>query len=143
MVRGEVDKESNIWHLMRARSGWRQGNILAVNIIDSYRFGLVVINGKKYISDVIIFPDRVRSEWWRQRGHELCLEDITEVLTENPEVLIVGTGESGLMRVLPETKQSTEAQGIKLIVETTDKACQTYNQLCHSQRVVAALHLTC
>ncbi len=114
-----------------------------MNIIDSYRFGLVVINGKKYTSDVIIFPGRVRSGWRRQTGHELCLEDIAEVLTENPEVLMVGTGESGLMRVLPETKQSTEARGIKLIVETTDKACQTYNQLCHSQRVVAALHLTC
>jgi len=128
---------------MRARSGRRQGNIMAVNIIDSYRFGLVVINGKNYTSDVIIFPDRVRSEWWRQSGHELCLEDIAEVLTENPEVLIVGTGESGLMMVLPETKQSAEAQGIKLIVETTDKACQTYNQLCHSQKVVVTLHLTC
>ncbi len=114
-----------------------------MNIIDSYRFGLVVIDGKQYTSDVIIFPDRVRSEWWRQRGHELCLEDITEVLTENLEVLIVGTGESGLMMVLPEMKQSAEVQGIRLIVETTDKACRTYNQLCHSQRVVAALHLTC
>ncbi len=142
-MRGEVDKESNIWHLMKARSGRRQGNIMAVNIIDSYHFGQIVINGKNYTSDVIIFPDRVGSEWWRQSGHELCLEDIAEVLTDHPEVLIVGTGESGLMRVLPETKQSTEAQGIKLIAETTDKACQTYNQLCHSQRVVAALHLTC
>ena len=116
---------------------------MAVNIIDSYQFGLVVINGEKYTSDVIIFPGRVRSGWWRKSGHELYLEDIAEVLTENPEVLIVGTGESGMMRVLPETKQSTEARGIKLIVETTPKACQTYNQLCSSQRVVAALHLTC
>jgi hypothetical protein len=117
---------------------------LAVNIIDSYRFGLVVINGKKYTSDVIIFPGMVRSEWWRRKGsHELCLDDIGDVLTENPEVLIVGTGESDLMRVLPETKQSVKAQGIRLILETTTKACLTYNQLCHSQRVVAALHLTC
>ncbi|HEY87832.1 MAG TPA: hypothetical protein G4O06_07405 [Dehalococcoidia bacterium] len=116
---------------------------MAVNIIDSYRFGLVVISGRKYISDVIIFPDRVRDNWWKKRGHQLCLEDIAEVLTDNIEVLIVGTGESGLMRVLPETKQGIEAQGIKLIVETTDRASQTYNQLCHSQRVVAALHLTC
>ena len=114
-----------------------------MNIIDSYRFGLVAINGKKYTSDVIIFPDRVRDDWWRKSGHELCRDDIAEVLTENPEVLIVGTGESGLMGVLPEAKQGIEAQGIKLNVETTDKACQKYNQLCYSQRVVAGLHLTC
>ena len=116
---------------------------LAMNIIDSYQFGQVVVNGKKYTSDIIIFADRVRDNWERRAGHQLCLDDIAEVLTENPEVLVVGTGASGGMRVLPEVKQSLDAQGIKLIVETTDKACHTYNQFCHSQRVVAALHITC
>lgn len=114
-----------------------------MNIIDSYQFGQVVVNGKNYSSDVIIFPDRVKDSWWRKTGHQLCLEDIAEILPENPKVLIVGTGASGLMTVLPEVKQSLDAQGIKLIVEATDKACNTYNQLCHSQMVVAALHITC
>ena len=118
-------------------------NISAVNIIGSYQFGLIVVSGKKYTSDVIIFPDRVRDNWWRKTGHQLCLKDIAEVMTENPEVLVVGTGASGLMKVLPEVERGVETQGIKLIVEATDEACHTYNQLCHSQRVVAALHLTC
>ena len=56
---------------------------------------------------------------------------------------MVGTGASGLMEVLPEVRQAVEAQGIELIVQATDKACHTYNQVCHSQKVVAALHLTC
>ncbi len=116
---------------------------MAVNIIDSYQFGQVVVSDKKYTSDVIIFPDRVSDNWWRKTGHQLCLEDITEVITENPEVLVVGTGASGLMKVLPEVKQSLEAQGIKLIMEATDKACHTYDELFRSQKVVAALHLTC
>ncbi len=114
-----------------------------MNIIDSYQFGQVIINGQKYSSDVIIFPDRVRDSWWRKQGHQLCLEDIAEVITENPEVLVVGTGASGLMKVLPEVEQATEARGIKLIVETTDKAVNIYNRLCRSQKVIAALHLTC
>ncbi len=114
-----------------------------VNIIDSYQFGLVVVSGQKYTSDVIIFPDRVRDNWWRKTGHQLCLEDIAKVMTENPEVLVVGTGASGLMKVLPEVERGAEAQGIELIVESTDKACNIYNHICHSQRAVAALHLTC
>jgi len=114
-----------------------------VNIIDSYQFGLIVVNGRSYSSDVIIFPDRVKDNWWRKSGHQLCLEDIAEVMTENPEVLVVGTGASGLVKILPEVKQSLDAQGIKLIAKPTSEACNTYNQLCHSQRVVAALHLTC
>jgi len=116
---------------------------LAVNTIDSYQFGLIVVSGKKYTSDVIIFPDRVSHNWWRKPGHQLCLKDIAEVITENPEVLVVGTGALGLMRVLPEVEWGIEAQGIKLIVEATDKACHTYNHICHSRSVVAALHLTC
>ncbi len=114
-----------------------------MNTIDSYQFGLIVVDGKKYTSDIIISPDVVRSDWWRKKGHELCLEDIAEVMAENPEVLIVGTGAYGLMTVLPEVEQDIDARGIKLIVETTEKACTIYNQLCSSQRVAATLHLTC
>ena len=114
-----------------------------MNIIDSYQFGEIVINGRQYSSDVIIFPDSVRNNWWRKISHQLCLDDIAEVLTENPEVLVVGTGSSGLVKVLPEVRQVVDARGIELIVEATDKACHTYNQLCRSRRAVAALHLTC
>ena len=114
-----------------------------MNIIESYQFGLIVVNGKKYTSDVIILPDSVKDNWWRKTGHQLCLEDIVDVMTGNPEVLVVGTGASGLMKVLPEVQQSAETQGMQLIAEPTDKACKIYNQLCHSQRAIAALHITC
>ena len=114
-----------------------------VNVIDSYQFGLVVISGKRYTSDVIIFPDRVKEGWRREAGYQLRLGDIAEVMAENPEVLVVGTRAVGLVKVPPEVQQAVDARGIKLIAEATAKACQTYNQLCYSQRVVAALHLTC
>ncbi len=114
-----------------------------MNIIDSYHLGQIVINGKKYSSDVIIFPDRVQGGWWRSKGHQLSLEDINDAIAENPEVLIVGTGVSGLVTVLPEVKQEIAARGIKLIVEPTSEACKTYNRLSRSQKVVAALHLAC
>jgi len=114
-----------------------------MNIIDSYQFGRIVVNGKHYTSDVIIFPDRVNDNWWRNTSHQLHLDELSEAIAEKPEVLIVGTGASGLMKVLPEVEQSLEAQGIKLIAQPTGEACNLYNQLCHSQRVVATLHLTC
>ena len=116
---------------------------MAVNTIDSYQFGLIIVSGKKYTSDVIIFPDRVRDNWWRKTGHQLCLKDVAEVMAENPETLVVGTGASGLMKVLPEVERGVKTQGIKLIVEATDKACHTYNHICHSQRAIATLHITC
>lgn len=114
-----------------------------MNKIDSYHFGQIVINGQKYTSDVIIFPDRVQGDWWRDDSHELALKDVAAIINENPEVLLVGTGASGLMRVLPEVKQAVEARNIQLIVQPTREACDIYNQLSPTQRVVAALHLTC
>lgn len=111
--------------------------------IDSYHFGQIVIDGKKYSSDIILFPDRIRDNWRRNKSHELTIEDIREAVDENPEVLIVGTGASGLMRVLPEVQEEAEARNIKLIVEPTGKACEIYNRLSRFQKVAAALHLTC
>ena len=69
-----------------------------MNIIDSYQFGRIVVNGKQYVSDVIIFPDIISDNWRRRTGHQLCLEDITSVIAEAPEVLVVGSGASGLMQ---------------------------------------------
>lgn len=112
-------------------------------MIDTYRFGNIVIDGRRYTFDVIIYPDRVDGNWWRREGHRLQVEDLAEIVRAKPEVLVVGTGDPGLMDVPPETRGYLQAQGIELIVETTGQACQTYNRLSGSRKVIAALHLTC
>jgi hypothetical protein len=112
-------------------------------VIESYEFGRIVIKGKSYATDVIIYPDRVEDHWWREEGHSLSPVDLWTVVQAKPEVLVIGTGYSGLMRILPETEKYLRQQGIRLIAERTTEAVRIYNQLCQSTRVVAALHLTC
>ncbi len=113
-------------------------------VIESYDFGRVVVDGKEYTTDLIIFPERVEDGWWRKQGHRLYVEDIEEVIEERPEVLVVGTGYWGLMRVPDETKRQIEERGIELIIQPTKQAYKTYNKLIRSGReAVAALHLTC
>ena len=114
-----------------------------MNTINSYHFGQIVINGQKYNSDIIVFPDRVQDDWWRDESHTLNLKDIAGIMKASPEILLVGTGASGLMKVLPEVEHEAEANNIQLIVQPTGEACEIYNQLSPTQRVVAALHLTC
>ncbi len=111
--------------------------------IDSYSFGKIVINGTPFTSDVIIFPGRIDGSWWRKQGHLLHIEDLTEALAANPEVLIVGTGYSGIMRVPKDTIAAIEGRGIEVRVERTTKAVQEYNALQRTRIVIAALHLTC
>ena len=113
-------------------------------MIDEYSFGRIVIDGKTYRQDVIVYPDRVKPNWWRREGHSLCLEDLEEVLRDPPEVLVIGTGYVGLMRVPREVREKLEEMGIRVVVEKTGKAYRTFNKLLsEGRRVVAALHLTC
>ena len=115
-------------------------------MIEAYDFGVMVVDGKRYTSDLIVFPGKVLSGWWRREGHQICVEDLREVLsaTPAPEVLVVGTGYSGLVRVLPEVEKALKERGIKLIAQPTREAYKTFNELLKAgKRVVGAFHLTC
>ena len=105
-----------------------------------FDFGLAV--NKAYTSDVIISPEGITS-WWRKKGHEICSEDLEALISNRPETVVIGTGTSGAVRIRPEVWEQVEAKGITLVTETTDRACETYNRLCGSGNIVAALHLTC
>jgi hypothetical protein len=112
-------------------------------MIESYDFGRIVIDGRKFGRDVVIFPDMIDGNWWRKEGHLLSVEDVKEIVEAKPEILVVGTGYSGLMKIDPQTEHYLRSSGIELIAVKTEKACKTYNDLSKSRRVVAALHLTC
>jgi hypothetical protein len=112
--------------------------------IDSTSFGLIVIDGKKYDRDVIILPDSVDSTWWRREGHSLYPEDLGKALASRPEVLVVGCGQMGVLKVPSDTIEWVRRQGIDIICESTSKACDTYNRLVAEGRdAVACIHLTC
>ena len=111
--------------------------------IEHDSFGTIIINGKTYTSDVIIYPDSVDSSWWRKEGHYLQPVDLDKALSAKPDLLIIGTGYSGVMVVPEETILFTKSKGIEILVERTEKAVELYNNLSKAGRVVAALHLTC
>ena len=112
--------------------------------IEQYQFGEIVINSKTYISDVIIYPDRVESDWWRKEGHKLQVVDIVEVLEFQPEVIIIGTGASGLMSVANEVKESARVKNIELIILPTNAAVKKFNELLQQKKKpVGCFHLTC
>lgn len=111
--------------------------------IDSYDFGKIKIDGQEYTQDVIIYPNKVLSPWWRKQGHVLSLEDLPKDLLGQKPAIVIGTGYSGLMEVSSEVKEYLQSQGIEVIIEPTVKAWQTYNQLSQSKKVIALFHLTC
>ncbi len=111
--------------------------------IDHYRFGAIIVDGQRHTRDLIILPDRVVAGWWRKEGHALQPDDLAVVFESAPEVLVVGTGAYGMMRVTEEARRALEEAGIRLVVAPTAKAVKTYNELRETVRVATALHLTC
>jgi len=117
-------------------------------MIDSYDFGQIQINNQLYSQDVIIFSDKgkekVISPWLREEGHYLQIKDLPkDLITEKPDLVIIGTGYSGIMRVDSQVKEYLENQGIETIIQTTREAWPTYNQFFQQRKVLALFHLTC
>lgn len=112
--------------------------------IEHYCFGTISIDGQKYQQDLIIYPDRIDSGWWRKEGHRLQLEDISGVLAAPPEALVVGQGDPGKMHVDGRVAEELERLNVRLIAAPTRVACDKFNELLgEGKHVVAALHLTC
>lgn len=112
--------------------------------IDSYSFGVMKVEGTEYRTDLIIFPDRIRANWWRRQGHRLAVEDLDDVLGFKPEVLVIGKGASGLMEIPASTKKVLQEEGIEVIAKNTSQAWGRFNeQIEKGRKVVGAFHLTC
>lgn len=111
--------------------------------IESYGFGHMVVDGEKHTNDLILLPDRVIPNWWRDQGHRLSVEDLDRVIDARPEVLVVGTGASGLMQVPAETRRAVQEAGIELQVARTGQAWKLYNELQEQRPTAGAFHLTC
>jgi hypothetical protein len=112
-------------------------------MIESYNFGSITVDGETYTGDIKIVDGRVVAGWWRLEGHALAPADIEDILDARPDVLVVGTGDPGLMRVLPETEKRLEELGILLIARPTAEAVGVYNSMLGQRKTAFAAHLTC
>lgn len=112
--------------------------------IEKYEFGKIIIDGRTFDKDLKICINKIIPEWWRKEGHHLYLEDIQDLLEKEPEVLIIGTGYVGMMKVDREVKEYCEKRGISLHVNRTSKAVKLFNELVQQKKkIAAAFHLTC
>jgi hypothetical protein len=112
--------------------------------VTAYEFGKIHIDGKLYTSDVIVTCEGVEDSWWRKEGHRLHTDDLETIVEKQPEVLVVGTGYFGRMRILQETESYLVSRNIRLIGARTGDAVNEFNQLQgEPTKVVAAFHLTC
>ena len=113
-------------------------------MIESFSFGVMIIDGRRITSDLIIYPNgRIQDGWWRSRGHSLIRRDIQALVDSGPEVIIVGMGVNGLMQPKPGLEKWIQKQGIEFIAAPNDKAVAVYNQQIGKAKIGACFHLSC
>lgn len=116
---------------------------MAAPQIEHYNFGRIRIDGQEYSKDVIVFPDHVEADWWREQGHSLVMDDLETVLRDAPGTLVIGRGAYSRMQVPEETREALERAGVEVLSASTSEAVKLYNDMRERGDVVAALHLTC
>ncbi len=113
-------------------------------MITEFSFGKIVVNGKTYKNDIKIIGGRVISEWWRKSGHRVEVEDISDILESEPEVVVIGKGSPGLLKSTASLRDYLAANHIELIEKKTSKAMDVFNGLLEQGRKVAAgFHISC
>lgn len=113
-------------------------------VIDSYAFGNIVIDGRRYTSDLIIYPDgNIVDGWWRQSGHRMTESDIAALISAGPEVIVVGTGASGRLKPAPGLDNLLAGRGIRMVAAPCGQAIQHFNALNQTKKIGACFHLTC
>lgn len=118
-------------------------------IIDSCAFGSITIDGKKY-GQVLVIGDQVE-EREAKKLHELFKTthrvgdwETAKLLSGSPDVVLIGTGQEGVLEVDEEVSLKLEAAVPRLIIQTTPQAVSTYNELVKENKAVNALiHTTC
>ena len=112
--------------------------------IETFTFGSIVIDGNKYTSDLIIYPDgRVTTSWRRKGGHRLSCDDISGLIDSQPEVIIAGTGVYGLVKPEKKLQENLQKKSIEFLAAPNQKAMELFNDLSSKKRIGACFHLTC
>ena len=120
-------------------------------MIQEYHFGSITIDGKIYTEDVEVRWDGEVLEWQRKESHIIDIETIKRAVEQGPEVIVIGTGESGMAKITEETRNFIKEKGIELIIDKTEEATKTFNVICEESleeegrqaKVVGLFHLTC
>ena len=113
-------------------------------MIDDYSTGKMTVQGKTHHNDLKIINGEVKGDWWRKNGHRLGTEDIEDILSAQPDILVVGMGYAGNMSISSSVKKELEQRNIQLFAENTRDAVKTFNHLYSKNKEIAgAFHLTC
>jgi len=118
-------------------------------LINSTQFGEITIDKKRYHQVLIIGKtvkerDSEKLHELFNTSHKIGGWEIDDLLSNNPKIIIIGTGENGAMEVDEDLAKKLRATVSELIIAETPQAMEIYNTRVKSEKHINALiHTTC
>jgi hypothetical protein len=116
--------------------------------IDGTAFGSITIDGETYPHDVLIrLSGKVRkrkkklSKKEYGTSHIVSLDEADFIYEEGSQLLVVGTGQNGNLRLSPEAAEYFARKGCAVVAEPTPRAIHLFNQATADK--IALFHVTC
>jgi hypothetical protein len=116
--------------------------------IDSTEFGSITIDGLTYSHDVFIrLSGKIRkrkkklSKKLYGTSHIVSLEEAEFIYEKGSELLIVGTGQYGSLRLSPEAAEFFARKDCQVVAEPTPRAMLAFNQA--KGHKTGLFHVTC
>ena len=109
-------------------------------IINSTSFRSITVDNKVFPHDIWIFVNGSIKE--RNMNHEFTIEEFEIITKDNPDVLIIGTGMYGVVKIKEEVIKKAKEKKIELIIDKTPVAIKKFNEI-KDRKVAAAMHTTC
>jgi hypothetical protein len=116
--------------------------------IDTTHFGSITISGDRLDHDVIIRLDgkvKKRKKKLSKRAfgtsHRISLAEARHVFEEGADMLIVGTGQYGLVHLDEQAQEFFNDQGCKVRIMPTPEAIELWNE--SKGKVIGLFHVTC
>jgi hypothetical protein len=116
--------------------------------IDRSEFGNITIDGKTYEHDVIIHlsgkvEERQKKLSKKQYGtsHIISKAEAKFVFEDGCDLLIIGAGQEGNVRLSPEASAYFKKKGCHVIVQPTPEAIRSFNL--SQEKKIGLMHVTC
>lgn len=77
-------------------------------------------------------------------SHQIGDWEVEKLLEQNPEIILIGTGQSGMLNVDQNFYEKVKDKDVEIITDITPKAIKIYNEkIKEGRRVNALIHTTC
>jgi len=115
---------------------------MGIIALDATSFGSITISGKKYDHDVYVFWDGTVER--RVGDHTVSARQMEYIVKKKPQIIIIGTGQFGIVRVPSESEKLAKEQNIEIVTAPTQQAIRIFNEaMKQGKRVSAIIHVTC